>query len=581
MAKRMRHAGPVPAARSPEALGAALAAAAVLVRLALLVATRVTFEDAYISLRYAENLARGIGLVYNPGEPVFGASTPLYVLFLAALVRLGLPALLVARVLAALADGLTLFLWVRWLFRRTGRWTGPAFFALLFGLSPAVAPVSVSGMETAFALLLLSVALLAALEPRRGPAGAGRSGDCPRSVPGLRRGVGMGVALGLLTLLRPEGLLAAAAILGFRWFRDGRFPGTAAAVAVALPLPWVVWATAFYGSPLPHSIVAKAVAYNLHREGLLPNFLETLAQLAPIRGQPGRLLALLVAGPCLALGLREAWRARDLRLLPTLFGLWWAYLVLPNTLLFAWYFPPFLLPAYVLAALGAARALDGEAGLRPMLGRVRLRPAALALLAVGMTAWLVPQAERIARIQRAEESVRLRIGLWLRERTPESARVALEPIGYIGYYSRRRILDEVGLVSPEMVPLNRAGDGWFARMLEAERPDYVVERPGYLLRNLTINSGVPMFRTQEERLAFLAAYRPVASFSDSRVPERLAQDYRFVIYARRAPAAARQWRARWERLSPSERAEALVRALTGEPDRPVRTARAPGALRQR
>jgi hypothetical protein len=61
------------------------------VRLLFLAQTGVTYEDSLISLRYAENLAAGRGLVYNPGEPVFGASTPLYVLLLAALVRLGLP----------------------------------------------------------------------------------------------------------------------------------------------------------------------------------------------------------------------------------------------------------------------------------------------------------------------------------------------------------------------------------------------------------------------------------------------------------------------------------------------------------
>ena len=31
----------------------------------------------------------------------------------------------------------------------------------------------------------------------------------------------------------------------------------------------------------------------------------------------------------------------------------------------------------------------------------------------------------------------------------------MEPIGYAGYYSRRRILDMVGLVSPEVLPYYR------------------------------------------------------------------------------------------------------------------------------
>ena len=45
-------------------------------------------DDAYISFRYAENLVRGEGLVYNPGERVEGYSNLLHVLISAALLLL-------------------------------------------------------------------------------------------------------------------------------------------------------------------------------------------------------------------------------------------------------------------------------------------------------------------------------------------------------------------------------------------------------------------------------------------------------------------------------------------------------------
>ncbi len=47
-----------------------------------------SFDDAYITFRYARNLADGAGFVYNPGQPVMGTSTPLYTLWLAMLSRL-------------------------------------------------------------------------------------------------------------------------------------------------------------------------------------------------------------------------------------------------------------------------------------------------------------------------------------------------------------------------------------------------------------------------------------------------------------------------------------------------------------
>ena len=42
-------------------------------------------DDGFITYRYVENLVTGKGLVYNPGERVFGASNPLYLFWLALL----------------------------------------------------------------------------------------------------------------------------------------------------------------------------------------------------------------------------------------------------------------------------------------------------------------------------------------------------------------------------------------------------------------------------------------------------------------------------------------------------------------
>ncbi len=48
-------------------------------------------EDAFICYRYARNLVRGDGLVYNPGEHVEGISNLLWTLLLALFTRLGVP----------------------------------------------------------------------------------------------------------------------------------------------------------------------------------------------------------------------------------------------------------------------------------------------------------------------------------------------------------------------------------------------------------------------------------------------------------------------------------------------------------
>lgn len=531
--------------RQYAALTVAVVAATILLRLAFQAYTRVTYEDSLISLRYAQNLANGAGLVYNVGERVFGASTPLYVLLLATLLKLGLPALGIAKTLAALADGATLYLWLRWLSRVPGgRWSG-ALFALLFGLSATIVPVSLSGMETSFALLFLTVALTADLEDRE---------------------LLCGLGLGLLMLVRPDGALAAIVILGARAWRCRQVPWRAALPAALLVIPWVVTATLYYGTAIPNSIPAKAAAYNLHRPSWLPNFLDTLAQVAPTRGPWQRVLFTLVLCPCLLLGLREAIRQPRWRAVGILFPAWWLYLVLPRTLLFVWYLPLFVLPAYVLAAVGfgSLHAEPADAAPVPALRWNRWwSKGALLVVGVGAVGWLALNGTTVARVQGAEQNVRKRIGLWLRDNTLADARIAMEPIGYIGFYSGRRVLDEVGLVSPEMVPLNRAGDGWFTEMHRRFRPDYIVERPDYLWHNLTINSRVKLYRSQDELDEFLSEYEPVLRAQTRDVPKHLLWDYCFVIYARRTAESAATWKQSWSALPSYRRMEVRETTLQG------------------
>ena len=71
-----------------------------------------------------------------------------------------------------------------------------------------------------------------------------------------------GIALGLAVLARPDFILWVLAAAGFLLIRDR------AALARALPwtlvpvLPSLIFATAYYGSPIPNPIVAKSLAFS-------------------------------------------------------------------------------------------------------------------------------------------------------------------------------------------------------------------------------------------------------------------------------------------------------------------------------
>src|SRR5437016_3946604 len=112
----------------------------------LALATRVltgphAIDDAYITFRYARNLAGGFGLVYNPGEWVLGTTTPLWAVILGGGYRLGLTDLpWLATVLSGVCDAATAALLVH-LGLRIG-WR--PFGAALVGLAWALNPMSVA-----------------------------------------------------------------------------------------------------------------------------------------------------------------------------------------------------------------------------------------------------------------------------------------------------------------------------------------------------------------------------------------------------------------------------------------------------
>src|SRR5689334_10099421 len=51
-------------------------------------AAPLTIDDAYITFRYARNLVRGLGLVYNPGERIEGYTNFLWTILVAAGLKL-------------------------------------------------------------------------------------------------------------------------------------------------------------------------------------------------------------------------------------------------------------------------------------------------------------------------------------------------------------------------------------------------------------------------------------------------------------------------------------------------------------
>jgi hypothetical protein len=76
-----------------------------------------------------------------------------------------------------------------------------------------------------------------------------------------------------------------------------------------------------------------------------------------------------------------------------------------------------------------------------------------------------------------ENGARRPVGEWLRQHAAPGDTVFLEPLGYIGYFSRLKTYDIPGLSSPEVVAAVRGGARSYAALIAKLQPTWVVLRP--------------------------------------------------------------------------------------------------------
>jgi hypothetical protein len=219
----------------------AFAFAAALLALWFLSPSYVEFpmDDAYIHMVYAQNLAQQGRLAFGfAAEKGVGTSSILWVVLLAAGSRLGLSMPLVAKILGAgslAVVGSCLFLLLRRIWGPI-----PSFVAAwLAAFSGNMIWFALSGMET---VLFVATGLVSLLLYRE------------------RRWILLGVTLGVITLIRPEGLALAAAIVGVEILGHRRLPrellfGLVLSLVICGPwFAYLLWRT---GHVLPTSALGK------------------------------------------------------------------------------------------------------------------------------------------------------------------------------------------------------------------------------------------------------------------------------------------------------------------------------------
>jgi len=530
-----------------------------LVGFAFVAYTQRAWEDYWITFRVSHNLATGQGLVFTPGERVHSFTSPLGVLLPAGLSWLtgNGPEELVLWLfrivsLVALAAGVTmLFSVLKQLIQR------PAAIGLalvLVALDAKTLDFSTNGMETGLLIFFLSLTLHGLL------------------LSGPKQTLRIGLGWAGLMWTRPDSCvyIAALAIGALLFLRRGPAGPPAengwakllkaGLICAALYLPWFLWAWSYYGSPVPHTIVAKYTNLPpLAITAAAGNFLSF-----PFR-------SFLNAGASIwwtflpAYSWLQTWYC-----LPTaLFALaswavalvWLCPLCRPSARMlsfcvyvghyfltdvvrryFPWYLPAVAFLGYATLGLLFDQLL-GLAERLPQLnwdrGWLRHSSAVLqgvALVLVASQLGLTICAAREAQMQQRliEDGIRRPIGLWLRAHaTSQQDTVFVEPLGYIGYFSGLKMLDYPGLSSKEMVEVRRRlGPEKENEAYLELKPDWLVLRPDEVTGDQLID---PARLTEFYSLvAVMDATDQINAIRWLPGRKNLQHDQKFLIFHRRA-----------------------------------------------
>jgi hypothetical protein len=439
-------------------------------------------EDAYISFRYARNLANGLGLVYNEGERVEGYSNLLWVLIMTPFAWLRLPLDVVARILSSVCfAGLIVFsrlftdkkspketpLWIKWA------------LPIALAFQPLLHYHDDRGLETVpYAILLSLTIMLLSLGTRWW-------------IPSL--------LAGLAVITRPEAIGFVIAMVPCVYLSKNnnlRTPKGWKQILLFLSVPLsfflaqLIFRHFYYGEWVPNTTIAKKAGSGGLTEALA---LITSHSLLPLSAMAGLIWGLgkpawrSLAIGCLALigatflfqlkvgaVYNVAFRYQIPLIIPCVLGAWMLLVFASETISSSRYFK--VSSRAILSPLAAILFLqnlilifipgDNYLYFRGNTDAPRSR---FHSRLFDYTTYQIPS--RLNWYFSPPIYINSQVGRWLSENLPEECYFATDQMGQIGYFAgeNQQILDTLGLMDAHV-----ARKGLSQDYLKEQAPDYLV-----------------------------------------------------------------------------------------------------------
>lgn len=385
-------------------------------------------DDQFILFRYIDNIVFGKGFVYNEGEKVLGATTPLFTLIVASLKYIfsfiDTPNLLAYINIVFLGVSSIFF------YKIARRFISENFSILVtlifaFNMSKTIP----EGMETPL-FLLTNLAFIHYLLKEKYYISS--------------------IFLGLSILTRPDAGLIAVMALVFWWQKVG-FEKTVRLVltTVVVCLPWLIFATVYFGSFIPQSLLTKTHSHDIYNLPLLQATKIQAAHLSRIFWgkifDPNQipLQVLLNLIPFLLLFIigmlkkitRNTW---IIFVIPIVYFLSFS---ISNPIIFPWYLSQ-MEPFWILISL------IGFACIYEKIKSHFLRTILLILILSGpIFFWL----GMVTSEDRGSKTSAFLVGGYIKDNMSPEDTIGLADIGIVGYVSGAKIIDFIGLVNSDSV----------------------------------------------------------------------------------------------------------------------------------
>jgi len=417
--------------------------------------TRYIEEDAFITFRFARQLAAGNGFVYNIGEKIYGTTTPLFTLLLSGWIKfISDNVILGARIFNLFAIFGTLFFTWQNLRLITKSASVQLIPLIALGSCSKLVYMETQGMETPLIICLMAASWY----------------TCSKG--NLKWTAFLS---GLLLWTRVDLIFWAVTLILVTGIINPRQALRLTILTVITYLPWFVFATLYFGSPIPHTIIAKWVAYSqFNKSPYMAHLLIFLDYLSPFNLPQkveylGPLMVWGVIGWALWRG--QIFQNKSLHILLTFIFIEMIRITLTRATFFSRYLIPALWAALILFGVGLGLIWD-------RLQTARTPKFLITACLLLMLILLAGDGMQLAGTTRAKQIFRhdgslMAMGLWLNNNAVRQSTVLLEPLGYIGYYSDLRMIDVVGLVTPSVVKLKMQNIE-FDQYILIFQSDYVV-----------------------------------------------------------------------------------------------------------